>query len=479
MQELPKLWAHQEEAVKRANDYFALFMEPGTGKTATTINILRKVYAKHGKILPTLVLCPPVVITNWKNEILKYSKIKADRILPLVGTGKERAALLKAAECNTICITNYETLNMPEVLEAMKGFLKSEKSCLILDESHKCKDITAKRTKRAIELSDLASYRYILTGTPILNNLMDIYSQFRILDRGQRFGHNFFSFRARFFEDKNRAMPASKYFPNWAPIRGADRKIKELIEPVSMHVEKSKCLSLPPLVKKTIEVPMSKEQTRIYESMRKDLVATIKTEGGSGERHSIAELAITKALRLQQIVSGHVRVEGLNGEDAATIQIKENPRKDALKQLLEDLAPYHKVLVWAVFHANYDDIRDVCKSLELEYAELHGQIDDRDAQIERFNNDEKCRVLIGHPGSGGIGVNLVVASYSIFYSRSFSLEYDIQAEARNYRGGSERHESITRIDLVTPGTIDELVLKSLASKQALSQSVLKDHIEEI
>ena len=70
MQEIPKLWAHQEEAVKRANDHFALFFDPGTGKTATTINILRKVYSKEGRLLPTLVLCPPVVITNWKNEIL-------------------------------------------------------------------------------------------------------------------------------------------------------------------------------------------------------------------------------------------------------------------------------------------------------------------------------------------------------------------------------------------------------------------------
>lgn len=476
--ELPKLWAHQEEAIERAGDYFALFMEPGTGKTATTINILRKQYAKHKIVLPTLILCPPVVISNWRAEFLKYSKIKADKILPLVGTGKERAELLRSCSPNTIVITNYESLNMPELFEEMKRFLQMHPSCLILDESHKCKDITSKRTKRSIELADIADYRYLLTGTPILNDLMDIFSQFRILDRGERFGKNFFSFRARFFEDKNRAMPASRYFPLWRPIPGAEKKIKEIIAPVSMHVEKSKCLSLPPLVKKTIEISMSKEQARMYEQMRRDLVATINTEG-SGERHSIAELAITKALRLQQIVSGHIRVDGINGEDDKTIQIRDNPRKEALRQLLEDLAPYHKVLVWAVFHANYDDIRDACLSLDIEFAELHGQVSNRDDQIHRFNTDEKCRVLIGHPGSGGIGVNLVAASYSIFYSRSFSLEFDIQAEARNYRGGSERHESITRVDLVTPNTIDELVLKALASKQALSQSVLKNHIGEI
>lgn len=474
--QIPELWAHQKEAVERAGDYFALFMEPGTGKTGTTVNILRKIFTQNGDVLPTLVLCPPVVIANWKTEILRFSKIPASKILPLTGSGKERAKALKEAPCDTICITNYEALNMPELFEEMKVFLKKNKSVLVLDEAHKCKDISAKRTKKAIELADIATYRYILTGTPILNNLMDIFAQFRILDRGQRFGMNFFSFRARYFEDKNRAMPASKYFPNWQLMKGADRRIREIMEPVSIHVEKSKCLSLPPLVKKIIEVPMSKEQSRLYEAMKKDLVATITSESGF-EQHSIAELAITKALRLQQIVSGHLRVEGMDG--VSTVQIKDNPRRAVLEELLEDLAPYHKVLIWAVFKDNYADIRAVCDKLGLGYVELHGEIKNKNEAADDFRKDPKIRVLIGHPGSGGIGLNLVEASYMLYYSRSFSLEYDIQSEARCYRGGSEQHESITRIDLVTPGTIDELVLKSLEQKQSLSNSVLKSKIYEI
>lgn len=476
MQNIPELWAHQKNIVEKARPYkhFALFAEPGTGKTATTISILREVYSSHKRLLPTLIFCPPVVISNWKREISVWSKIQADNVVMLQGPGKKRAADLAKAG-NKICITNYEALNMPELFEEMKKFMKQADSVLVLDESHKCKDVTAKRTKRAIELSDLCAYKYILTGTPILNNLMDIFSQFRILDGGKSFGSNFFSFRARFFEDKNRAMPASKYFPNWQPIKDADVKIKSIIEPVSQYVEKATCMSLPPLVKKVIEVEMSTEQTRLYNAMKKDLVATINH--GGMERASIAELAITKALRLQQIVSGHLRVEGMEG--AETIQIKDNPRKDALHELLEDLAPNHKVLVWAVFRDNYADIRDVCKKLGLGFVELHGEIKDKSKNVEIFTNDSNCRVLIGHPGSGGIGVNLIAASYSIFYSRSFSLEFDIQAEARNYRGGSERHESITRIDLVTPATIDELVLKALASKQAISNSILKESLEEI
>lgn len=475
--EVRSLWQHQKDAIEKAKtlSYFALLFDPGCGKSATAINIIRDKYNSHKKLLPTLILAPPVVVSNWKNEIQMWSKVSSDKIIPLIGPGKSRLALLKSAPNDTIFITNYEALNMPAVFDELKKLLKSGPSCLVLDESHKCKDISAKRTKRAIELADVTTYKYILTGTPILNNLMDIFSQFRILDGGERFGTNFFSFRARYFEDKNKSMPASKYFPNWQPIAGSDRRIKEMIEPVSMHVEKSKCLSLPPLVKKVITVPMGKEQQRLYDQMRRDLVATINDSSGN-ERHSIAELAITKALRLQQIVSGHLRIEG--DEGVSTLRIEDNPRREALKQLLEDLAPHHKVLVWAVFKDNYADIRDVCDELGIGYVELHGEIKDKQKNVEIFTNDSECRVLIGHPGSGGIGVNLIAASYSIFYSRSFSLEFDIQAEARNYRGGSERHESITRIDLVAQGTIDELVLKSLSDKQAISNSILKEKLDE-
>ncbi len=474
------LWDHQKTCIEKAQklDYFALFLEMGTGKSITTIQILREKYKKHGKLLPTLIFSPPVVIQNWKKEFLRSSKIKAEKIIPLVGTGKERLKLFKESPLDSIFITNYETLQMPEVFEYMKVVLKSGPSCLVVDESQRVKDISAKRTKRMIELGDIASYRYILTGTPILNDLMDIYSQFRVLDRGQAFGHNFFTFRARFFEDKNKAMPANKYFPNWQPQNGADRKIKELIAPVSMRVEKSQCLSLPPLVKKVVEVQMGKEQQRLYDSMKKDLVATITTSDGQ-DRHSIAELAITKALRLMQILSGHIRVEGIDGAESKTIHIKDNPRKDALYQLLEDIVPYEKVIVWAVYKSNYEDIRDVCNSLKVKYVEINGEVKDKDEQAHLFRTDPDVRVLIGNPQSGGVGLNLVEASCMIYYSRTFSLEADLQSEARCFRGGSEQHQKITRIDLVTPASLDELVVKCLASKQELSDKVLKQRLEEI
>lgn len=477
--QIPKLWEHQQKAVNLASgkNYFALFMDPGTGKSASLTTILRNIYNREGDIVPTIILCPLVVIKNWKKEILMWSKIPESKVILVTGTTAQKLEAIENAPALSILVTNYETLIQEKIYSLMESHLfLGGNSCLVLDESHRCKTHNSKRTKVAIRLAKLAKYRFILTGTPILNSIEDLFSQFHILDHGKRFGSNYYAFKHTYFKDMNRGMPQGKYFPNWKALPGAESKIKELIQDTSFFAKKEECLSLPPLIKKVIEVEMSKEQARLYESMKRDLVATINTP--HGEKHSIAELAITKALRLQQIVSGHLRVEN-EGDAIGTIKIKDNPRKAALTDLLEDLVPHSKVLVWAVFHANYDDIRDTCDRLGVSYAELHGKANDRDAQIDRFNNDNECRVLIGHPGSGGIGVNLVAASYSIFYSRSFSLEFDIQAEARNYRGGSERHTSITRIDLVTPGTIDELVMKSLAQKQQLSDKVLKAHLEEI
>lgn len=469
-----KLWKHQEQAVRKSlnKNFLALFFDPGTGKTATTINILLTKYLIHGGVFPTLILCPLVVVNNWAREFIRYSDIDPETLVVLTGDKDKRKRLFKNAKKNSIFISNYEFAHTPLFTQLEEFFLdrKAEGSPLavVFDESHKIKSIDAKVTKKAIRIADMCDYRYLLTGTPVLNNVMDIFSQWRALDLGKAFGRNFWTFRKVFFYDKNAAVPRDRYFPDWRVKPDAVETIKRLIDPDAVYAKKSDCLDLPPMIRIIHEVPMGSEQKRLYKSMKEDLLATIKH--GEIFKTSIAELAITKALRLQQIVSGHLRVEGPNGPE--TIKLKDNPRKTFIKELLNGIIDGHKVIVWAVFKSNIVDIKEVCQELNVEFAELHGDIEDKQAEVDRFNNDVNCRVMIGHPQAGGIGVNLTAASYSIFYSRSFSLEFDIQAEARNYRGGSEIHEKITRIDLLTPNTIDEVCYKALAMKQQLSEKML-------
>jgi SNF2 family DNA or RNA helicase len=301
---------------------------------------------------------------------------------------------------------------------------------------------------------------------------MDLFQQYKILDAGRTFTCNFFSFRGRYFRDRNAGMNKLNYFPNWQPIPGALEEIAEKIEPSSMRVLKKDCMDLPPLIRQEILVDMTPAQKKIYKEMFDDYVAFFTDERGRGQT-TTAELALTRGLRLMQIASGFVKtVEG----DELPLESEWNPKQEALFELLGDLVPHHKVLIWCVWRKNYEQIRVVLEKLGVKHVELTGEQGPAKnmANAKEFEENPEIRCLIGHPGSGGVGLNLVSASYSIFYSRTFSLEHDLQAEARNYRGGSERHDKITRIDLVTRGTIEEEVTKKLASKIAIGDTLLKE-----
>ena len=468
-----KLWAHQIDAVEKSlkSDSYAFFMDPGVGKTATTIRSICERMNMLQRYHKVLIFAPPVVLSNWRREFKVFSEIDPSQVVVVYGPGKARAKLIEETK-SKILITNYESLLMKEVFEALK---KWAPDVIVFDESHRIKNPQASRTKKAIELADKAKHKYLLTGTPILNSPMDLFAQFRALDGGDTFGKNFFIFRAKYFYDKNAGMPKHMHFPDWRLRPGSLDLFNLIIHRKGSIARKAECLELPPLVKKRIEVELSPAQKRAYEEMKEDFITFF--EGGA----SVAQLAITKALRLQQILSGFIRID--NGDTQVDAPFEDNPRATALKEILSNIleSTEEKVIIWAVFKQNYKDIAHVCNELNAKFVELHGEVSgkNRDESVNSFNDDPNVRVLIGHPGSGGIGVNLVAASYSIFYSRSFSLEFDIQAEARNYRGGSERHSSITRIDLVAADTLDDIILRRLASKQQITEHVLKNIVEEL
>ena len=462
-----ELWEHQKKAIATASfrDYYALFFEMGTGKTRTVLEILKTKIAKTGKPLKTLIVSPLVVVPNWSFEASQWVVLE---VTPLLGSQKKRIQtfLYSLSVGQSTFSINYEGLLMKDLFLRLKMWCPD---VLIFDESHKLKSYSSQRTKKAFELSQKSRYRFLLSGTPVLNSAQDLFSQYLILDHGKTFGANFWAFRHKYFYDANYKMPTHIHFPNWQIKKDAVSRINLALKKDSMRVTKDECLDLPPLVKEVRYVEMSKDQARMYDEMRKDFIAFL------GQKVVVAQLALTKALRLQQIVSGFVKVEGGEEKSLQVEPAKMLPREQTLHELLEELAPYHKVIVWAVFKHNFKQIATICKKLKLDYVEVHGGISAKGKQesIDAFNKDEKTRVYIGHPGAGGIGVNLTVAPYCIYFSRDFSLEHDLQSEARNHRGGSERHDKITRIDLVCKDTIDEIVLKMLANKSELGEKLLE------
>ncbi len=473
-------WSHQREAIVKSFEWrdVALLWEPGTGKSGATINILRGRYASYGKLLRTLILAPPVVLKNWQNEFKMHSKINQKDIIILRGTGQKRIAQLKEAlydpqtETYTkscILLTNYEALINKEIFKYIEWWAPE---ILVADESHRCKDFKSKRANLVAKISERTKHNYILTGTPVLNSSMDLFMQYKILDRGDTFGKNFYAFRGLYFEDKNARMPAHIHFPKFEPRPSAYAEFQKRIYQKSLRATKDECLDLPDLVRTIREVELSDEQKRLYNEMRDDYLTFLKAETDSGKpRAIVAQLAITKALRLQQIVSGFAKDE--SGEIHSLESV---PRIAVLAELLQEICGQgHKVIVWSVFKENYRSIRELCEKLKIESVELHGEISlkEKEANLKRFKEDPATKVMIANQRAGGIGVSMVAASYAIYFSKNFSLEDDLQSEARNHRGGSEIHQKITRIDLVAPNTIDELITEALRNKKNIGDQILE------
>lgn len=468
MQFKVKPWQHQLAAINEADpskrNCFALFFEQGTGKTLTAINILRRIIEKEGRLPLTLILCPPAVLHNWKREILLHSDIKDWEIEILDDSQWHRLCRTDSLETggprNLVLITNYESLNMEKLFQRFK---RVKPEVIIADESQKLKDITAKRTKRAIELAKTAQYRYLLSGTPILNSAFDIFSQYLFMDLGESFSSNLYEFRRRYFRDLNAHRPKQSYFPDWQLLPGALQKINEIVYKKAMRAVKSQCLDLPPLVKQQVTFELSDEQKRAYDAMERDCIAYLN------DAAITAELKMIKAMRLLQITTGFARDdEGVDHVFTA------NPRAKVLEEVIQQIPRSEKFIVWGVYRQNYETIRRALSGLGIDYVEVTGEVpaNKKQAAIDDFNSRPVIRALIGHPQSCGIGVNLTAASYAIYFSRTHSLENELQSEARNYRGGSERHAKITRIDIVARDTIDELVMLALSEKQDVAEAIL-------
>jgi SNF2 family DNA or RNA helicase len=489
----PELWKHQKEGVDRALGMhnFAFWFEQGTGKTRTVIETLNQRFLEHKTILRTIILTPPVVVPQFRQEWLNYTHLKPSKVITLNGSAKKRLkTFLENMSEPKIFITNYEALSMKDLFKAFQFW---EPEAIVLDESQKVKSPTSQRSKLAFELANPFDqklkafknkpYTYLLSGTPVLNSPMDLFQQYKILDCGETFGSNFFAFRARYFRDRNAQMPSQKHFPNWQPMSkerdGIDAvtEINHKLHETSVRVEKRDCLDLPPEVDVTVKCEMTTEQARLYKEMRQDLVAYLN------DKACVATMALTKALRLMQIANGFLSVQGDDGP--LEISLKDCPKKAALKELLEEICanPKNKVIVWSVWRKTYDDIREVCSSLGLGAVEVHGGISEskKVANIDAFRNNPDIRVFLGHPQSGGVGLNLVEAGYSIRYSRTFSLEQYLQSRARNHRGGSLEagHQSITHYELVTDGTIEVQAQEKLANKIDMSNSLLSNLISQL
>lgn len=480
--------AHQLEALRRLNgrEHFALFMEQGTGKTWTLLADAERAYMS-GAIDALFVLAPKGVHTNWTlREIPEHLGVPCIADAWIAGAGKRRRAeleaLLRPREPGEvvplrILTMNYDALMTKDGFDFALRFLRATKAMMVLDESHRIKSPSAGRTKRVMRLRPHARLVRISTGTPMTNEPLDVFSQFEFMESGLLGTTSYRAFTAEYADllpTDNRMMqniikrnPAAAFAqivarnPDGSKrYRNLD-KLQRLVAPHSYRVLKRECLDLPEKIYKQHAFDLTPRQRAMYATLEDELRIYL-TDGEIETVEGIA--AMTK---LQQITSGFVNIDGA----PLLLPAKDNPRMDALLELIEDIdGPF---IVWARFREELRQIAAALREAGIVAREYHGGTPqaEREAAVDGFQSGA-VRAFVGQPMAGGIGLTLTAAETVIYYSNDFNLGTRLQSEDRCHRIGTRRN--VVYIDLMATGTIDAPIARALQRKTAIAAEILGD-----
>lgn len=475
----PKLppFRHQLLALERGWDKegYAFLMEMGCGKSKTFIDNACMLRENRG-LKRIFIAAPKGVYENWsRKEIPEHmpDRHKQGMVVHVWRGGHSAAEkrALKAVMSDgpglRVLIMNTEAIS-----QSTKAYGVAEEFCGLggvlmgVDESSTAKNPQAIRTKRLIKLARLVQWRRIMTGTPNPRSPLDLWSQFEILGHSMLGFKSFYAFRSRF------AIMTSQQFGGRSidvviGYRNTDL-LSQILEQHAIIVKKEDALDLPPKVYETRDVDLTPEQARMYKELKEFATAEI-----TDEQHITATHVMTQILRLHQLVCGHTTTE--LGEQ---VKIPSN-RINVLKEVLGEVDG--KAIVWCNYR---QDITDVCEALtEAGYrvARYDGGTsqEDRQKAVYRFQGEmegrvcpeeEQVDVFVGTPHAAGYGITLTAARCVVYYSNTYDLEKRLQSEDRAHRIGQTK--SVTYVDLIARGTVDEKIVESLRKKETLANIIL-------
>jgi len=471
-----KPFAHQRKALEDswAADYYALFMEMGTGKSKVAIDTIGALY-KAREITAALILAPKGVYDNWvKGEIPTHLPDDINRMVVrwTPSTAKKfqdemKALVYEPFDGLKIFVMNIEALSTPRGTKAAYMFMvKNCANIMVVDESTTIKNRKATRTKNVMMLAKDAKYRRILTGSPVTKSPMDLYSQCSVLSAEALGFTSYYAFQNRYALVQKRKM-GNRAFQEIVGYRRLD-ELNLKLDKFSNRILKEECLDLPDKMYIRRDVALTDEQKRVYTQMKKLALAKLE----NGELATTASV-LTQIMRLQQICCGHLQ------PDEGEIQVLDNNRLKELMEITEELQG--KAIIWASYT---HDIQQIASALRDRFgpeavATYYGatEQDDRQDIVNRFQDkSDPLRFFVGQPKTGGYGITLTAANTVIYYSNSYDLEIRLQSEDRAHRIG--QNNKVTYIDLVASKTIDEKILKALRGKINLAGKVLGEEARD-
>jgi len=424
-----------------------------------------------GKIDGALIIAPKGVVKTWYEQELPTHLPKHIENVSILWqsniTKKQQEKLETLFEIETalhILVMNVEALSTEKGVKFAAKFLNSHKTLMAIDESTTIKTPTAKRTKNIIGLGKHAKYRRIMTGSPVTKNPLDLYTQCEFLDPYLLDFASYYAFRNRYAEMttmnvRGRSIQVVKEFRHLG-------ELSESLQPFSYRVLKEDCLDLPPKNFTKRHIVLTSEQRKIYDQMKKHALAMLNGKVTS------TMTVLTQLMRLHQITCGH-----FTADDGST-QLVPNNRITELMNVLEEIEG--KAIIWA----NYQkDITSIIESIikvygpgsVVDYYGLTPQ-EERQDNIRKFQNDSKCRFLVGTPQTGGYGITLTQANTVIYYSNGYDLEKRLQSEDRAHRIGQKK--TVTYVDLICEDTIDEKIVKALRDKINIASEVMGEELKD-
>lgn len=435
---------------------FGELFEMGCGKTLTTIAVAGALY-NMGKIDRVLVVAPTSVCSVWPHDLNQFAAFPWEARV-LLGDKKKRLKSLNELEnwpfkALRIAVINYESTHREGIFEALAAY---KPDLIVCDESQRIKNPSAAQSKALHKLGDAAPFRMILSGTPVQNNAVDLYSQYRFLDPAV-YGANFYAF-------KNRYCIMGGYGQH--QIVGY-RNMDELVEKehsVAYRVTKEECLDLPQQTFINRYVQFTDAEQAIYEQLRKSSFLELET----GENVT-ATTILTMYLRLMQLTGGF-----LTADESTRPKQVNTAKLDALADIVDDYVvdAGKKLVIFARFRAEIAAIENLLRLRKIQYGSIYGDVpmEERGKIVEDFQTNPDTKVFVAQIQTAGLGITLHAASTAVFYSYDYNYANYAQALARIHRIG--QRFPVTYIHLVVDGSIDEKILAALENKEDMAKTVV-------
>jgi|YNPMSStandDraft_2_1061718.scaffolds.fasta_scaffold00001_37 SNF2 family DNA or RNA helicase len=427
----------------------------GLGKTLQILAFIKSLNTPK----PSLIICPTSLMHNWENEIRKF--FPSMKTLTIKGNINDRKREISHINRYDIIITSYSLIRNDIELYEIYDF-----EVIALDEANHIKNPNTKISNTVKKLN--STYKFVLTGTPIENNLKELWS--------------IFSFVSPYLLGKFKPFK-EKYIDDYTEEKLEE--LKQKITPFILRRVKSEVLKeLPPKIIQTLYADLTSLQQKLYqeilEKTRESLLEKIKKEGIKKSKIHI----LTALLKLRQI-SNHPSL--INPSIGIGDEI--SGKMDLLKELLIELTDSnHKILLFSQFTKMLALIQQEIEILGLKYAYLDGSLSEsqRKKEIETFKNTDTPIFLISLK-AGGYGLNLTEADTVILVDPWWNPMVEMQAIDRSYRIGQINTVNVYK--LISTGTIEEKIINLQEKKKALFENVMsidnifaslsEDEIEEI